>query len=1003
MNGLRSKSFGLIAACLLGAAAGAGATSNLPAQAQTPQQVVVRGSVVDDRSGEPVVGATVAAEGTDARAVSSDSGAFTLVVPNANVTLVVSRIGFAQSRLALGGRTTITVRLSRVAVTLSQVVVVGYGTQKRSDVTGSVASISPERLEDKPNTNLAQAIEGSLPGVSVTTTGAGAEPNLNIQIRGRKSITASTQPLVVVDGIPYAGDLAEINPGDIATIDILKDASSAAIYGSRGSNGVILVTTKKGTSGKPRFSYSGYAGSQEVANVPRLMTADEFAAFKCTRLQNDARNANAAVIPTCAQTLTATELAHWATGMNTDWVGVGTRTGRQQQHDLSVSGGSDDTKYYIGGSLLNVDGVSLNDEFDRVNARVNLDQRVKSWLSLGTNTQAARTDRSGIAVSFGDAFFANPLLSPFEADGRTVDVSPWPEDPNTRNPLERTLAADDDINYRLFSSNYVQVNVPRVTGLSYRLNGGFDFAPRSRGNYYGVDTRTGAEVGGQAAVVEATRNDWTLEHLLKYTRVFGRHSLDLTGLYSGERRTVETDSVYAIGFPNDVLGYRSNVALSTIRTPDFDERRMISHMGRLNYSFADRYLLTVTARRDGYSGFGANTKYGVFPSVAVGWNLGNESFLPFRNSINVFKLRASYGENGNQAVTPYRTLSRLDDRSYVNGTNATLPGYIPTTLGNPDLGWETTKSFDFGLDLSLWRDRVTVTVDGYRSRTYDLLLNRSISSVHGITSITQNIGRTANKGIELQLGTVNLDRGGFQWRSDFNVSANRNRIVDLYGNGQSDVASGWFIGQPITVNYEYRFDGIWQLADTTAIKTSAQPSAKPGDVRVKDINGDNKIDANDRVFIGSRQPRYIAGLMNTLKYRRLSASAFLYTVQGVTRQNDLLGTNLVFSDVRRNAPLRTYWTPENGINNYPLNSATSNPLGVGWFEDASFVRLRDVTVSYDLPRSLLGRTGGESLRLYVSGRNLWTQTDWSGLDPELTEQRAVPLEKVFIGGLSLRF
>ena len=1002
MKGLRSKVFGLIVACLASPAAGTQAAVH--AQAQTPQQVMVRGSVVDDRSGEPVVGATVAAEGTEARAVSNDSGAFTLVVPSADVTLLVSRIGFAQSRVPLGGRATITVRLARVAVTLSQVVVVGYGTQKRSDVTGSVASISPERLEEKPNTNVVQAIEGSLPGVSVTTTGAGAEPNMNIQIRGRKSITASTQPLVVVDGIPYAGSLAEINPGDVATIDVLKDASSAAIYGSRGSNGVILVTTKKGTNGRPRFSYAGYAGTQDVSNVPRLMNAQEFAAFKCTRLQNDARNAGAAVIPTCDQTLTPTERANLAAGLNTDWVDVGTRSGRQQQHDLSVSGGSDDTKYYLGGSVLAVDGVSLNDEFDRVNARVNLDQRVKSWLSLGTNTQAARTDRSGLGVTFGDAFFANPLVSPYETDGRTVDVSPWPEDPNTRNPLERTLATDDDVNYRLFSSNYLQVNVPRVTGLSYRLNAGFDFAPRNRGTYYGVNTRTGAEVSGQATVIEETRNDWTLEHILKYARNFRRHSLDFTGLYSGERRTVSTESVQSVGFPNDVLGYRSNVALSTVRTPDFDERRMISQMGRLNYSFADRYLLTMTARRDGYSGFGANTKYGVFPSVALGWNLGNESFLPFKGSIDVLKLRASYGENGNQAVAPYRTLSGLDDRSYINGTNQTLPGYFPTTLGNPDLGWETTKSFDVGLDVSLWRDRVTMTVDAYRSRTFDLLLDRSISSVHGPTRITQNIGRTANRGVELQLGTVNLDRGGFQWRSDFNISANRNRIVDLYGNGQSDIASGWFIGQPISVNYEYQFDGIWQVADTAVIKTSAQPTAKPGDVRVKDLNGDNKIDAtNDRTFIGSRQPKYIAGLTNTLKYKRVSLSAFLYTVQGVTRDNPLLGTNLVFSDVRRNAPLRTYWTPENGINNYPLNSATSNPLSVGWFEDASFVRLRDVTVSFDLPRSLLGRTGGEALRLYVSGRNLWTGTDWSGLDPELDEQRATPLERVWVGGLSLRF
>jgi TonB-linked SusC/RagA family outer membrane protein len=435
--------------------------------------------------------------------------------------------------------------------------------------------------------------------------------------------------------------------------------------------------------------------------------------------------------------------------------------------------------------------------------------------------------------------------------------------------------------------------------------------------------------------------------------------------------------------------------LDTLRESD-----LVSQMGRLNYSYDERYVATATVRRDGYSGFGRNDKYGVFPSAALAWNASNERFFPWKNAVSELKLRLTYGQSGNQAIRPYQTLSQLDDRSYLAG-DAAAAGYIPVTLGNPNLRWETTAALNAGIDLGLWNNRVRVTADAYSARTRDLLLRRAISSVHGIGTITQNIGRTANRGAELRLETVNLDRGGFSWRTDFNVSANRNEIVDLYGSGVDDVASGWFIGQPIDVNYGYQFGGVWQATDDIA--NSAQPAAKPGDVRVRDVNGDGKIDPLDRTIIGSREPSYIAGLSNTLRYRRFTASAFLQTVQGVTRVNDLLNTDQTFTDVRRNMVERTWWTPENPINTYPANSNTSNLLLVQFYEDASFVRLRDVSLSYDLPAALTSRFGSESLRLYVNGRNLWTSTEWSGLDPELSGQRAVPLERTIIGGINVAF
>ena len=984
MRGSRIRRLGLLVATLV---AIDGAYSKLQAQ-----QVVVRGTVVAGTTSEPIPSVSVAVKGTTIGTQTDAKGAFTLRVPDATATLVVSRIGFARQEVALNGRTTVEIRLTPTAVSLSEVVVVGYGTQKRSDITGSVASVPSAQLQEKPNTNVAQALEGSVAGVTVTTAGAGAEPTLNILVRGRNSISASTDPLIVVDGIPYNGGLADLNPDDIQSIEVLKDASATAIYGSRGSNGVVLVTSRKGALGKPQVRYTGYVGQQRIANLPRLMNAQEFADFKCVRMRTT---------PTqdCTTVLTATEQANLDAGVNTDWLRIGTRTGNQQSHDLSFSGGSEDTRYYVGGSLLKVNGVALNDQFGRATVRVNLDQKLKSWLSVGTSTQGVRANRDGMPVSFAGAFSSNPLISPYDAQGNELLV-PWPEDPITNNVLENLRVVDEDESNRVFSSNYLQLSVPQVAGLTYRLNAGLDLADRNRGRYYGRNTQTGLTVGGQSTVYESQRNDWTLENVVHYVRNFGRHGLDLTGLLSEASSALDEHEVDAQGYPNDVLAFRSNLPLLSVPTYTQTDSKLLSQMARANYSYDERYLVTGTVRRDGFSGFGANNKYGVFPSVALGWNVSNESFFPWRSSVDALKLRFSYGKNGNQAIRPYQTFGQLDDRSYVDGT-ISLPGYIPSSLGNPDLKWETTLSKNVGLDLSMWKDRLHVTMDAYSANTSDLLLRRSISSVQGITSIVQNIGKTSNKGFELQVGTLNIERAGWTWRTDFNISANRNKIVDLYGNQTDDIASGWFIGHPIDVNYGYQFDGIFQQGDDIA--NSAQPTAKPGDVKVKDINGDGKIDPLDRTFIGSLEPKYSAGLNNSVRYRGFTLSAFFNTVQGVTRSNDLLGTNQVFTDVRRNMVYRTWWTPETPINTYPANSNTSNPYALPFYEDASFIRLKDLTLAYDLPARLTSQFGSESARIYVEGRNLWTHTKWTGLDPELDSQRSVPLQKVITAGLTLRF
>lgn len=955
------------------------------------QQSTVRGTVTEENTNAPIAAVNVAVKNGTARVQTNDAGAFTITVSRPTDTLVLTRIGFERVEVPVAGRAELAITMKRSAVMLSEVVVVGYGTQRREDVTGSIVSVDSSRLQGRPSTSVLDALQGASAGISIRTTGAGAEANNAVMVRGRHSITASNEPLVILDGIPYSGPLSEINQADVGSIEILKDASAAAIYGSRGSNGVILITSKKG-SGTPRFSYEGYTGIQQIAHMPRMMTAEEFAAAKCVRV-NQGQD--------CASAFTATELANLEAGRSTDWIDLATRTGTQQQHTLSASGGSGGTSYRISGAALDVQGIAENDRFTRYTLGLHLGQDFGSRLKVGTNTQLSHTDRGGISADFEDAFRMNPLTSAFDSTGAQT-IYPWREDTFFANPLQGLLATNDDVRRRVFSSNFAELTLPFVEGLTYRINAGLEYANGKSGRYYGRDTRTGFTSGGYAATSNSTRNDWTLENLLRYARVFDNHSIDVTALYGASGSRNESEGLVARGFPNDVLTYfQPNLAREFEPSASITESNLISQMIRLNYSYAGRYLFTFTTRRDGYSGFGTNNKYGVFPSVALGWNVGDEDFWPFGDRFSTLKLRASYGKNGNQAISPYRTLARLRDQSYVDeGTS--LPGFLPATLGNPELRWETTTTLNVGADYALLDDRIRGTLDVYRSRTSELLLNRAISPTHGISTITENIGATRNRGIELSLSTINVDRGRFTWTTDFNVAADRSRIADLYGNGEDDLVNGWFIGQPIDVNYGYQFDGIWQEGDDIA--NSPQPNAKPGDMRVKDVNGDGKIDPQDRTFLGSTEPTYTAGLGTTLRFGAVALSASLYAVEGIVRSNTLLSADNFGDEGRYNTILKPYWTPENSNNYYPANRPGTNlGLPVGRYEDASFIRLKDVNLSYDVPATVARRFSMNSLRLYVNGRNLWTHTDWTGLDPELNSQYGTPLERTFIAGLNVRF
>lgn len=966
----------------------------IPNEKETVQQIDLNlektiSGIVNDERGVGLPGVSVAIKNTTKGALTDNSGKYTINVPDQNSVLVYTFVGYISQEKNVGNLSTISIVLKEDTKALDEVVVVGYGTQKKSDVTGSVASVSRERLEQLPNTNIAQALQGAIPGLQINTNSGGAEGNDNsILVRGRNSISASTAPLIIWDGIPYTGGISEINPNDVESIEVLKDASAAAIYGARASNGVILVTSKQGKKGKLTITYDGFYGVQNIANKPNLMTGTEFYDFKKNRLN----------IP--ANSITASEQAVYDAGKAVDWYSLATQQGTRSQHTLSVAGGTDKISFYIGGTYLDVQGIAINDQFKRYSIRPNLDIKVTPWLTVGSSTQFSFQDRSGRPADFAGQFGANvmnPLTTAFNTDG-TPTVYAWPEYNTAGNPLGETVVLNKDNGYRVFSANNIKIDFPFMKGLSYKLNTGIEYENNQRKTYYGLGTALGFERKGSATNFNDIQRNFTTENILSYSKEFGKHSLNITALYSSQSQDFDRDQLTGVGFPNDVLtNYQMNAA--TLLTPSSDNytQNLVSQMGRINYSYDSRYLLTLTTRRDGFSGFGVNSKYGIFPSVALGWNISRESFMRNAKFVTNLKLRGSYGLNGNQAVSSYQSLATLATRQYLSGTTV-LTGYVPSRLANEKLGWESTTSLTVGLDFGLFNNRIQGSLDVYSGQTQDLLLNRIISSVQGFNRILQNIGQTANTGIELGVTSVNYQTSNFKWTSNLNVSHNKNRIVDLYGDGRDDVANGWFIGKPIRTIYGLQNAGIF--TSQGEIDASPQATSKLGYVKVADIDGDKKISTTlDRTILGNSDPKVVYGFSNTFTYKGFSLMIFINGLMGVTKENPLEQDD-VFGDVRRNTTKKDWWSPTNTSGTHFSNDALANTFNVRFYEDASFARLKDVSLAYQLPSLILNRLKLSKVKVYVTGRNLATFTKYSGLDPEINNQLDVPLQREFIVGLN---
>ena len=976
------------------------------------QQLTVKGRITDAATGEGLPGVSVVVKGTTIGVNTDANGNYSISVPSANSTLEFTYVGYLPQEVLVEGRTTIDLGLAVNVKALEEVVVVGYGTQKKSDITGTVTSLSKDRLEMVPNLNVTQAIMGAVPGVMIETASAGANPEQSIMIRGRASISADNQPLIVVDGIPYGGSMTDINPRDIGSVEILKDASAAAIYGSRGSNGVILITTKEGATGKTTFTYDGKYGVSQFIKEYNLLNGPEFWDFINTRDETPGKDY-----------VYQTEIDNHNAGISTDWMKLALRKGQSQEHNISVSGGFKDTKFYIGAGLTDIKGVARGDNFKRITTRFNIETKLFDWLAVGTRTQLNYDDASGRDVSWYEAMIANPLGKPYDDNGNYL-IYPIPENITIINPLTDLAYDDLDKSYQILTNNYLNVDVPFIKGLTYRLNSGIRTRFTDAASYGGTNTYDGYRYQGTARSSNSVNSNVVLENILNYNRTIGEHTIFLTGLYSYETNTSKSNSLSAEQFPNDILSWYG-VGQAAIVAPSTSYRNsvLLSQMFRANYSYSSRYLATFTIRRDGFSGFGKDTKWGLFPSFALGWNISNENFFPLKNVFNTLKIRGSYGLNGNQAISPYSSLPKFKVASIMSGTEA-MVGYKPMVMGVSDLGWEASKTFNVGLDFGLFKNRITGTIDWYRKNTFDLLLNRSISVIHGLTdetakgedwthpAVTQNIGKTRNRGIELSINSRNVVREKFQWIMNGNFSFNKNEIISLYGikdavTGKEvdDISNQWFIGQPVRVNYSYVWDGIWQLGEEEA---AAVYESQPGYVRLKDLNNDGKLDDKDRQIIGQMDPKILWGLTNTLIYGNFSFSFFFHGVTGITAHNDRM-TDDVQNDLRYNTIKKNWWTPENPSNDWYMNRKLANEMsghGATLYESTNFIRLKDVSLAYDLPKNAISKIGLSNVRVYVSGRNLLTFTKWSGLDPELVDQdaqRNIPMQKELIFGLTFGF
>ncbi len=978
------------------------------------QQRTISGSVTD-QEGIALPGVTIVEKGTMNGTVTNADGKYTIDVSQGAQTLVFSFVGMKPQEIALGNSNTYNVSLEQETIGLDEVVAIGYGTAKKRDVTGSVGSVKAELITRTNPVHPASALQGQVAGVNVKKINSRPGSDYTIDIRGVHSISYSSEPLVVIDGV-MGGKLNTLNPSDIETMDVLKDASATAIYGARGANGVIIVTTKKGISGKTKVTYDGYVGVK-VPQLPDLMTAQEF-----YHAYNDvvkAENPSANIIWTAAQQ------ENVDAGRTVNWVDEVTDPSAQTSHVISLSGGNENTTHYFSTGYLNEKGNLLYTGYERFNLKGSIDSKLNDVVKVGFNTYYTFSIRNlGSNEALRSSYRARPtgtifyddLTNPTETNDRNVNgYAYWMgiKDTQIQNPILEVQdeSMDDETRVSSFLGNgYVELEP--IKGLTFKSSLSASAFSSRRGEYRGADTKNRINRLASAAYQTNLNSSYTWDNILNYKLTTGSHILNLTAAQSALKERFESSGIQVENLPYNSSFYAVNTA-STINgvTSNLVERSILSFMGRANYSYNDKYLLTVTGRYDGSSVLAEGNKWAFFPSVAVAWRAGEEDFIKNMNLFSDLKLRLSYGEVGNDVVPPYSTQASLRKTTYdFDGTAAY--GYAPNNIGNSELKWENSSEINIGLNLGFVKNRIMLDLEYYDKTTNDLIQNVAIPSSLGFSSVTANVGKIMNRGVEVSLNTVNFQTESFRWTTNINFSKNHNEILELYGGTVTrDIANKLFVGESLLSNYYYEFDGIWQLDEK---EEAAKYKQVPGSVKVVDQNNDGKILSSadealdDRVVLGNELPKWMAGINNTFTYKDWDFSFFIYTRQGVQYRNSLLsGTMGELGSNRYNHLNLNYWTETNPTNDY-FGVWQSNPYREAiQYMEANFWRISNITLGYNLPKSLLERMKFTNVRFYVQANNpyLYVKNKIMWMDPEFnsgTYQDDVS-NSTYIFGVNLSF
>lgn len=979
------------------------------------QDLTVKGKVTGE-GGAPLPGASVVLKGTNKGTTTDAAGSFTISAPKGAV-LVISAISYTTKEVKITDAS-VSVTLESSDKSLGEVVVVGYGTQRKKDVTGAVVSVNEKALREVPVANLQQALQGRAAGLEVQRVGTKPGAGAVIRIRGERSINGSNDPLIILDGIPFeGGNLNDINPDEIASVDILKDASATAIYGSRGSNGVILITTKKGKPGEAKLSYNGYYGVTKVSRKYDVFNAQEYIAMR-----DITNNASAPYM--------AEELNYRTKGLSTNWQDLMYQDGYVTDHNLSVSGGSaGGSTYSLGGGYYKETTVLPGQDFGRFTLRATIDTKVGKKLKIGLNTLNSLSITNG--SQFNNPMFPiitlSPLMPAYDSSGKIV-LSPTGNTTDRVSQYSPLLLKNNNGQWidkvrrlRTFNSLYAEYQI--ITGLKYRLNVGLDYRQQENDQFQSSDKPIApsyfrAKKGNTASVNNSEGYGYTLENILTYDKTIGKHKFTVTGLYSFQEDHSHNTFVSKDSIDEDFIRFynlgQANASNSSKPVVSGSETSyaLESYMMRINYGFNDKYLVTLTGRIDGSSRLAPGNKYHEYPAVSFGWNISNEQFMQQFKFLDNLKLRFGFGQTSNQSISPYASLGLVSPYNYNGYSSPSVPGgtirynygpstivtgYNLVTLPNPNLDWEYTKTMNAGLDFSFLLGRITGSVEWYKSTTNKILYGIVLPVTSGVNgSFTTNIGDMENKGLEFTLNTVNVRlHNGFTWSTDLNLFGNRNKLLKLTDGFTKNIASQLFIGHPLSAIYDYNKLGVWQLSEAAE---AAKFGNQPGDIKLEDVNGDGKIDPNnDQKIIGSGQAKIQGGLTNRFTYKGFDFSFVMYARFGgllVSQVHQPYAAYTNVTDGLRNAIKTNYWTPTNPTNDFPIAGFINRarPVTTDWttlgYYDASFIKMRSINLGYTFSPALLAKLKMQNLRAYVAIQNPFVLYSpymrMGGVDPEAT-------------------